>query len=486
MQRKRWTLPVLLGLITAVLLVAVLWPKETPKRTVVVAARDLGAGTALVASDLTTTILDASQAPADAVADPAKLAGQTLAVVRFTGEPVTPRHLGPAVTLAPDERGIAISVKADTGLAGLLRPGMKVGVVATLAATAEAGREVYAKTTLEGLRVLYVSPDFQARPYTPATASATVTKSSSGGALGTDSTPATSSTGSSGTVREGVLVLAAGTQAQPIRYETTLPLTQTVSAAPVLPKRSSWPQRRRRRGRPRRRPSPPRPASRSRSRRCAGWCPWSCWPRSTRRATASPWSCCPRRRRPTSPPAWRWPTCGRWRPKRSRADDRQPLECANSIARAAGQPAVETTTVPPVRLLIVAQPGRSQAYYAAFVADARYAVQAVATSAADAKAKLALDPEAVVAEVVVCDGPAEFADIFAAYRGACFALVPAGLNQADADAVRGVRSVQALVEGEPNFADPGRRDPRGRGRPPPGVCRRGRTVSWAAATPMRP
>ena len=228
MQRKRWTLPVLLGLITAVLLVAVLWPKETPKRTVVVAARDLGAGTALVASDLTTMQLETSQAPADAVADPARLAGQTLAVVRFTGEPVTPRHLGPAVTLAPDERGIAISVKADTGLAGLLRPGMKVGVVATLAATAGAGREVYAKTALEGLRVLYVSPDFQARPYTPATASATVTKSSSGGALGMDSAPATSSSGSSGTVREGVLVLAAGTQAQPIRYET---ITDTLKLA---------------------------------------------------------------------------------------------------------------------------------------------------------------------------------------------------------------------------------------------------------------
>ncbi len=227
MQRKRWTLPVVLGLITAVLLVAVLWPKEIPKRTVVVAARDLGAGTALVVSDLTTTTLEASQAPADAVADPARLAGQTLAVVRFTGEPVTPRHLGPAVTLAPDERGIAISVKADTGLAGLLRPGMKVGVVATLAATAEAGREVYAKTTLEGLRVLYVSPDFQARPYTPATASATVTKSG-GGALDGGATTTTTSAGSSGAVREGVLVLAAGTQAQPIRYET---ITDTLKLA---------------------------------------------------------------------------------------------------------------------------------------------------------------------------------------------------------------------------------------------------------------
>ena len=124
---------------------------------------------------------------------------------------------------------------------------------------------------------------------------------------------------------------------------------------------------------------------------------------------------------------------------------------APAPSRAAGQPAVDATTAPPVRLLIVAQPGRSQAYYAAFVADARYAVQAVATSAADAKAKLALNPEAVMAEVVVFDGPTEFADIFGAYRGACFPILPAGLNQAEADAVRAVRSVQALVEGEPNF-----------------------------------
>jgi hypothetical protein len=231
MQRKRWGLPIALGLITAILLVAALWPKETPQRTLVVAARDLGAGTTLVAADLTTAQVDAARAPADAISEPGRLVGQTLAVVRFAGEPVTPRHIGPAVTLAPDERGIAVKVQADTGLAGLLRPGMKVGVVATLAATAAAGREVYAKTTLEGLRVLYVSPDFQARPYTPATASATVTKSSSGGALGMDSAPATSSPGSSGTVREGALVLAASTQAQPIRYQA---ITETVRL-PVTP-----------------------------------------------------------------------------------------------------------------------------------------------------------------------------------------------------------------------------------------------------------
>ncbi len=243
MQRKRWGLPIALGLITAVLLVAALWPKETPQRTLVVAARDLGAGTTLAAADLTTAQVDAARAPADAVADPGRFVGQTLAVVRFAGEPVTPRHIGPAVTLAPDERGIAVKVQADTGLAGLLRPGMKVGMVATLA---DGDRDIYAKSLLEGLRVVYVSPDFQARPYTPATASATVTKSGSG-ALGMDSAPATSSTGNTGTVREGVLVLAASTQAQAVRYETitdtlklaagglitgTLPLTTTATTAP--------------------------------------------------------------------------------------------------------------------------------------------------------------------------------------------------------------------------------------------------------------
>ena len=47
----------------------------------------------------------------------------------------------------------------------------------------------------------------------------------------------------------------------------------------------------------------------------------------------------------------------------------------------------------------------------------------MATSAADAKAKLALDPEAVLVEVVVFGGPGEFTDVFAAYRGAVWALV---------------------------------------------------------------
>ena len=232
MQRRRWTLPLVLGLITAVLLVAVLWPKETPKRTVVVAARDLGAGTALVAADLTTTVLEAAQAPADAVADPAKLAGQTLAVVRFTGEPVTPRHLGPAVTLAPDRarhRGQRQGRYRSGGPPAPWDEGRRRG---------DAGRD--RRRRPRGLR-----QDRAGR-----VAGALCAARLPGAALHAGhgvcdrdqerqrwragcetAAPATSSTGNSGTVREGVLVLAAGTQAQPIRYETTLPLTPTVTAS---------------------------------------------------------------------------------------------------------------------------------------------------------------------------------------------------------------------------------------------------------------
>ena len=87
MSRRRWTLPLALGIITALLLLAVLWPKEVPMRKVLVASHDLGAGTVLTSSDLAATQMDATQAPADAVADPQALIGQTLAVDRTGNYP---------------------------------------------------------------------------------------------------------------------------------------------------------------------------------------------------------------------------------------------------------------------------------------------------------------------------------------------------------------------------------------------------------------
>jgi Flp pilus assembly protein CpaB len=227
MTSGKWGLPLLAGALAFALLMAALWPSEPPQVTVVTAARDLGAGATLAASDLVVTKLPQAQTPADAVSDAAPLVGKALAVVRFAGEPVTLRHIGPAVDLGPDERGVAVRVKADTGLAGLLRPGMRIGLIATI--PTESGKRetsVYAKSLLENLRVLYVPPDFQARPYTPPQTTVATQASGSSTVTSAQRTTTTATTG----VREGVLLLAASTQAQEVVYQT---ITTTLPTAPA-------------------------------------------------------------------------------------------------------------------------------------------------------------------------------------------------------------------------------------------------------------
>jgi len=202
-------LPILLSLLTFVLLAVALWPQEEPTATVVVAAADLGAGAVLTPADLKTVIMPLESAPADGVSDTALLVGQSLSVVRYAGEPVTARHLGPAVILAPDERGIAVRVEADTGLAGLLRPGMEVGIIATLPAPGDDFQDngFFAKSTLEGLRVLYVPPSFQARSTTA------VYTTGPDGSFVAPPTPQEPE-------NEGVIVLAAGTLPEPVLFES--------------------------------------------------------------------------------------------------------------------------------------------------------------------------------------------------------------------------------------------------------------------------
>ncbi len=218
-MKNSWTLPLILGVLTAIVLAILLWPTEEKPINIVVAARDLGAGEVLTAADLATVPVSPENAPADAVTNPEQLIGQTLAVVRFTGEPITPRHLGPSVTLQPNERGVAVRVTKDRGLAGLLRPGMRVGVVATLPDPTNS-KGAFAKATLENLRVLYVPPDFQASAYTPVEIA---TANVEGGVM-TNTTANTQGR----LANEGVIVLAAPIDPQPILY-TPISTTQEIS-----------------------------------------------------------------------------------------------------------------------------------------------------------------------------------------------------------------------------------------------------------------
>ncbi len=225
MSRKRsLLLPFLLGLLTFGLILLALWPEPEQTLDIVVAARDLGAGAVLTNADLALRTLPANQAPPDAASDPAALVGHTLAVARFQDEPISPKHLGPGVRLGPDERAVAVRVKRDRGLAGLLRPGARVGVVATLP---DADGDLFAKAVIEDLRVLYVSPEFQAKPDpsaslragAPVTAQMTVSDGESSGLTaspGRNSAPA----------NEGIILLAAPIEPQAIAY---IPITQTLS-----------------------------------------------------------------------------------------------------------------------------------------------------------------------------------------------------------------------------------------------------------------
>jgi hypothetical protein len=62
------------------------------------------------------------------------------------------------MTLQPGERAIALKVDDASGMGGLIAPGDIVGLTAVIA-----NRDViYSKATVEGFRVLYVSPEFRA------------------------------------------------------------------------------------------------------------------------------------------------------------------------------------------------------------------------------------------------------------------------------------------------------------------------------------
>lgn len=188
------------GVLAAVCLALALWPQPDATAPMVVAARDLGAGAVLQAADLEVRRVPLPLPSAQALPEPAPLVGQTLAVVRFAGEAVHRQHVGEAVPLAPHERGIAVKVATDTGLAGLLQPGQRVGLVAVASDWQGQNQRGYAKALIENVRVLWISPRFRLRPasFLPPDA---------------ESVPDVPA-------REGIVVLAASTHPAPIVYET--------------------------------------------------------------------------------------------------------------------------------------------------------------------------------------------------------------------------------------------------------------------------
>lgn len=158
---KKW-LP-LIGAIV-VFLVALTLLRPAPQKAVVAAAADLPAGHVIAEGDLTTRQMAEEYIPADALTDPAEAIGMTLKADRTAGDLILASHISAErVELLPNERAVAVAVTDSAGLAGLIRPGDKVGVTAVLTDTSTMeDRGVFSKVTVENLRVLYLSPSFYA------------------------------------------------------------------------------------------------------------------------------------------------------------------------------------------------------------------------------------------------------------------------------------------------------------------------------------
>lgn len=109
-----------------------------PLRPVVVAARPVGQGVAVVGPDLVTKAVPASLAPDGAFASVDQVRGRTAVVPLAAGQPVLPGHLAPdglsgvAALLPPGSR--AVSVPAGSTAPPMQR-GDRVDVLATLEAS---------------------------------------------------------------------------------------------------------------------------------------------------------------------------------------------------------------------------------------------------------------------------------------------------------------------------------------------------------------
>lgn len=214
-------LPYLLAAVVFLFALALLRP---PAQTqVVTAALDLPAGHTLTEGDLTLRSMPAEVLPAEGViTDPAQAVGQTLRVDRTAGDVILTTHLGESqVALKPDERAVAVHVTDASGMGGVLKPGDLVGVSAVIFKQGmgeEAG--IFSKTTIEGLRVLYVQPSFVAED--PAQSAVITPDPKTGLAVQRQRS------------KEGVIILAVPVQAQAVVYDFQTAGIQATSAVRLV------------------------------------------------------------------------------------------------------------------------------------------------------------------------------------------------------------------------------------------------------------
>jgi len=192
-----------------VFLIAFVILRPAPSRMVAVAARDIKAGHVIAEEDIELKPVPAELLPSDVITDEAVVLGQPLRIDRGKGDVIRTSHIGNLVTLQANERAISVKITDANGVSGLLTPGQLVGVIATIPQDNADVSGTFSKSTIEGLRVLYIDPRFAASQeanVVPAEATPVGVSGLSG--LNTDER-----------AREGSVILAVPTNLQTVFYD---------------------------------------------------------------------------------------------------------------------------------------------------------------------------------------------------------------------------------------------------------------------------
>ncbi|MGB7540356.1 MAG: RcpC/CpaB family pilus assembly protein [Anaerolineales bacterium] len=153
MIKKYW--PLIAAVVIALLAFLLLKPEANT--TVIVTTKALPAGHLLTADDLTTREMPDSMVPEGTALDATYLIGKSIKTDLAAGDLIRRDDLGEPIQLGANERGITIKVDDASGLGGILNPGDRIGIVAIIFGQNAA----YSKVTVEGLRVLWISPEFR-------------------------------------------------------------------------------------------------------------------------------------------------------------------------------------------------------------------------------------------------------------------------------------------------------------------------------------
>ena len=154
-------IPIFISLLVFVAAVALVQPEPTAQ--VVVAARDMAAGHEIQVGEVLLEDIPEHLIPPGSFTFPDEVVGATLILDRAAGDVIRESTLGEPIKLLPNERAVAVRVTDSAGLAGLIQPGDTIGIVAVIQVQDPGGMNgMFSKSTIEPMRVLYISPEFEA------------------------------------------------------------------------------------------------------------------------------------------------------------------------------------------------------------------------------------------------------------------------------------------------------------------------------------